>query len=452
MACSCIIVGGGLAGLAAAYKLTAERWNVTVLEAEHALGGRVKSHRFDEAEELVCELGAEWIGTDHRQVLKLCRELHLDKVNHQYSSSIWNGSVLIPAKADPFSKRANVGFKRFERWFNRTLKKDSAAMEALDRQNWWSVLKTYGFAENDLLVRDLMDSTDFGESIRLTSAYVAGFEYTQSNDTDEVDWKVAKGNSELVEALAKKIRRRHGRVHVNRHVQQVVQTPDGVVVHAFTRNRNGTTAHYTYEADFCICAIPAHAMNRIKWRPALPAAKATAASELQYSRIVKTAVLYASRFWRDTKKHGFSVFSTRVSDFTFHSTFRQPGPLGILCSYAIGDKADDLACEGDVNSVMRWITEDMVTVTRPKPEVIVAPIDVAMQRWQLQESVGGAYALYQPGQWFRVRPLLTQPHGRVHFAGEHLSEQWQGFMEGAVETGQAAAKTLLEGLRTSGDR
>jgi monoamine oxidase len=54
----------------------------------------------------------------------------------------------------------------------------------------------------------------------------------------------------------------------------------------------------------------------------------------------------------------------------------------------------------------------------------------------------GRYAVYRPGQWFTVRPQLHRPHGRVLFAGEHLSEAWQGFMEGAVETGEAAAKQL----------
>ena len=60
------------------------------------------------------------------------------------------------------------------------------------------------------------------------------------------------------------------------------------------------------------------------------------------------------------------------------------------------------------------------------------------------EGIGGAYAFYRPGQWFTVRPILSRPHGRVSFAGEHLSEPWQGFMEGAVETGQTAAARLIK--------
>jgi monoamine oxidase len=67
---------------------------------------------------------------------------------------------------------------------------------------------------------------------------------------------------------------------------------------------------------------------------------------------------------------------------------------------------------------------------------------LGQKAWQREAWIGGAYAFYRPGQWFSVLPALARAHGRVLFAGEHLSEDWQGFMEGAVETGQAAADAL----------
>lgn len=62
--------------------------------------------------------------------------------------------------------------------------------------------------------------------------------------------------------------------------------------------------------------------------------------------------------------------------------------------------------------------------------------------WQRDTFTDGAYALYKPGQWFGIRPILARPHGKVLFAGEHIAD-WQGFMEGAIETGEAAAKSLI---------
>ena len=89
----------------------------------------------------------------------------------------------------------------------------------------------------------------------------------------------------------------------------------------------------------------------------------------------------------------------------------------------------------------KWILEDMVKVTKPeKPDEIKA-INAHPQAWQKVPWIGGAYAFYRPGQWFKVRPILQRAHGRVLFAGEHLADL-QGFMEGAVNTGEAAADQL----------
>src|SRR5579872_3619050 len=81
---SCVIIGAGLSGLAAAHVLTKENWEVTILEAESFTGGRVYSFQFPQAPELVCELGGEWIGKDHHNVIKLCDEFGLKRIPHQF--------------------------------------------------------------------------------------------------------------------------------------------------------------------------------------------------------------------------------------------------------------------------------------------------------------------------------------------------------------------------------
>lgn len=432
---SCIVVGAGLAGLAAAYRLARARWRVEVLEEQDRLGGRVMSHRFKEAPDLVCELGAEWIGTDHRAMRRLCRECGLRLVGHRYSFCFWDGdrrSRIFRPGAWSGSRRAKRAFKAFGRRFTRYTE---AEQRELNQADWWMSLQGVGFPLEDLLRRDLMDSTDFGESIRLSSAYLAATEYFQSNRTDEMDFKIRDGNSSLVDALVASIRRRNI-VRANAPVTRIEQDADGVAVYV-----QGQTARSM--AQFCICTVPAHRLIGIEWRPALPLDQANAARQLQYSRIMKTAVLYTERFWPRYKQSGFSVFTSRVSDFCFDSTFRQRGRQGILCSYAIGDKADDLAAEPNDQNVIKWITEDVVSAVRPSRKLAIAPIAIKPQPWQREPGIGGAYAFYRPGQWFTVRPTLERPHGRVLFAGEHLSEPWQGFMEGAVQTGEAAADRLI---------
>jgi monoamine oxidase len=92
---------------------------------------------------------------------------------------------------------------------------------------------------------------------------------------------------------------------------------------------------------------------------------------------------------------------------------------------------------------MRVITADLVDFDPKAPGLARG---IASYAWQRDLYTDGAYALYRPGQWFGIRPILARPHGKVLFAGEHLAD-WQGFMEGAIETGEAAAAMLI-GSRT----
>lgn len=185
-------------------------------------------------------------------------------------------------------------------------------------------------------------------------------------------------------------------------------------------------------------------MVDIDWGKRPPKRQLEAASELQYARITKTAVLCSKRFWPKPERGGFSVCTNLASDFCFDSTYGQDGRKGILCSYAVGDKAVDIASSPQ-DKLKYWIVEDVADAhglnwsSERSKEVALA---IQQQAWQADSFTRGAYAFYRPGQWFTVFPALKKPFGRVFFAGEHIGE-WQGFMEGAVQTGYDAAKAIL---------
>jgi monoamine oxidase len=436
---ACVVIGAGLAGLAAAYRLTQNDWQVTVLEATGRLGGRVMTHHFDDAPELDCELGGEWIGNDHQEMHRLCSELNLPLRDHQYANSFWNQTtrarLIAPGEWCMSSKSLKI-WKQFEKDFRNL---SEPQMWQLDTLDWWTKLAELGFDREDLLRRDLMDSTDFGETIRMTSAYTAATEYVSSkgqqvDDTDEMDFKVVGGNDRLVYALADAIGR--GNIKTKREVNRITQARGRVTVYM--------KRHRPVIADFCVCAIPAHCVGRIDWGSRPPAETLAAARQLQYARITKTAVLCSHRFWPHPETGGFSVCTSLASDFCFDSTHGQEGPQGILCSYAVGDKADDIASSPQ-EKLKNWIVEDVANAfglpwnTRKSHRTARA---IRQQAWQQDPFTGGAYACYRPGQWFTVRPALSRPFERVFFAGEHIAD-WQGFMEGAVVTGQAAADAVL---------
>ena len=417
---SCIVIGAGLSGLAAAHALKRAGWSVTMLEARDRIGGRVLSYSFTQSPKLICELGGEWVGASHVRVQALCREFNIELQDHRFAASLMRDGVVSRPGQWGFSPQAETAFEKFRRQYKTYRHRD---MLKLDRYDWWTWLQNIGFTEDDLLLRDLMDSTDFGESIRHVSAYAAATEYFESSRENEMDFKMTGGNSRLVNELAARVGQDN--IRRNMQVEEIRQRGGRVAVRA-----NGQT----FNADTCICTVPARVLEEIRFDPPLPSAQLAAAESLQYSRIVKNSVLFSERFWG---AEDFSLVSDVTSHYYFHSTQRQAGAEGILCSYAIGEKADVLAAQDDRRRT-DIITRDLVPFNERAPQLTRA---ITSYAWQRDRYTRGAYALYRPGQWFTVRPLLQRPHGKVLFAGEHLAE-WQGFMEGAVVTGEEAAQAL----------
>lgn len=425
---SCVIIGAGLSGLAAAHALKRAGWQVTVLEARERLGGRVLSFSFKENPSLVCELGGEWVGASHERVRALCREFGIALKDHRFEASLMRDGVVSRPGQWNFSAQADTAFEKFRKRFEAYTQRDR---ERLDRYDWWTWLREIGFTEDDLRLRDLQDSTDFGESIRHVSAYAAASEYFESSPANEMDCKMVGGNSRLVEELAARVGPQNIRLQMP--VQSIEQRRGRVLVRA-----NGEQ----FRADACICTVPARTLDQIRFDPPLGAAHAAAIDQLQYARIIKNCVLFGERFW---DAENFSLVSDVTSHYYFHSTKDQPGPEGILCSYAIGEKADVLAAQ-DERRRTDIITRDLLPLNERAPQLAK---NIQSYAWQRDRYTQGAYALYRPGQWFTIRPILQRPHGKVLFAGEHLAD-WQGFMEGAVVTGEEAARSLTGRRRARG--
>ncbi|MGB7207836.1 MAG: FAD-dependent oxidoreductase [Pyrinomonadaceae bacterium] len=417
---SCVIIGSGLAGLSAGFKLKNAGWEVTILEARNRIGGRVFSHNFA-GTDLICELGAEWVGESHERLHALCGDFKIPLQKHQFEDRLMQNGKVSQPRAWGFSEPAKQGLAKLIGGYEKLTALQKANLDKLD---WWTQLERIGFNRDDLIIRDLMDSTDFGESIRNVSAYAALAEYAESSPNNEMDYKMTGGNSRLVQELAQRVGSEN--IRLGKPVSEINQKAGIITV---------ISGEETFKADACICTAPVASLRKIKFNPPLPAAQADAAEKLGYARIIKNSVLFDERFW---KAENFSMVTDTTSHYYFHSTQNQPGKQGILTAYAVGDKADVLASQDDTRR-QTIVARDLIDFTWSAPNLARGIVSYA---WQRDEFTKGAYALYRPGQWFGIRPVLARPHGKVLFAGEHIAD-WQGFMEGAIETGEAAAASLI---------
>lgn len=412
-----IIIGAGFSGLAAANKLNQRNFDVTVLESQNRIGGRVFSHQMND--NLVVELGAEWVGNSHNRILELCNELKLDLSDNQMDTHLLYKGVYSPARQWDFSKNWKLKMESLLENYRHLNDKDKLI---LDKMDWWRYLVNNGCKDRDLDLRELMDSTDFGESIRKVSANAALSEYVENTgDTqNQMDKKIIGGNTMLAQRLSEKLGKE--KILLNHAVIRIEQG-DKVKVYC----ANGKV----FEADKVICTLPTFALKNIDWKPGLPENKIEALNELQYARINKHAMLFDNRFW---KSENFDMVTDQLPHYFYHATQGQPGSSGVLISYSIGDKAAVIANQNDMTN-FKSVQETLQPVFGDVKSHLKQQ---ANYYWGNDQRSHGSYAIYGPGQWFRVRPVLKEPFMHTHFAGEHLAD-WQGFMEGAIVSGEEAA-------------
>ncbi|MCU0436976.1 MAG: NAD(P)/FAD-dependent oxidoreductase [Raineya sp.] len=409
-----LILGAGIAGLTAAYKLSKKGFKVIVLEARNRIGGRIFTYSFSETPNLYAELGAEWIGESHKEIRKLCDELGLKTIKHQYKIDLLLQEQHMQSKQtqidSAWEEKMKQIFKNFEKLSEKEKKK-------LDTVSWWRFLMENGIPEQELLIRELNDSTDFGESIRQVSAYAALSEYAESSDFNEMDYQIVGGNSQIINALSEKIAKEN--ILLNKKVSTIIQENQKVKVICDDKT--------FFEGHKIICTLPTFAISNIHWQPHLPHLKQEAISQLLYSRIIKTQLLFKERFWN---RDDFAVNTDSVSHFIFHTSQKQNNSeKGILTSYATGDKAFLLSRMNKTQQA-KYVIEALKPIFGDKQQLFEQGVSYY---WGTDIYTQGAYAIYNINQWFGLKNILAQPFKNILFAGEYIGE-WQGFMEGAVQT------------------
>lgn len=413
-----IVMGAGLAGLAAAYALKKKGIKVTVIESRNRIGGRVCSYPV--SADLTIELGGEWVGSSHTRIQELCSLFGLKLENNQMDTHLIYKGVYSPSGSWDYSADWKQRFKKIIKDYPHLTVADK---QKLDQYDWWRFLVNNGCSGRDLDLRELLDSTDFGESIRQVSAFAALAEYAESSEKNEMDLKIKGGNALLAKKMLENIGPEN--VLLNHHAVRVIQK---------NRTEIQCLNGRVITGDKIICALPTFSVQQIDWQPALPQAMVAALNALQYARINKHALHFSERFWKD---EAFDLVTDQSPHYFYHATKNQPSAEGVLIAYSVGDKA-----ASNANQTNAFLANDVLRCLQAGFGNIGSLLKNQVNYyWGNDACSYGAYAIYKPGQWFGVQPELKKPFLNVYFAGEHLAD-WQGFMEGAIESGTAAAGTI----------
>jgi monoamine oxidase len=152
---------------------------------------------------------------------------------------------------------------------------------------------------------------------------------------------------------------------------------------------------------------------------------------LSYYPAVRFLLQTKRRFWQTAGFSG-SARTDRATE-TWDATFDQPASRGIIGATTAGGV--------DAN-----VTRGVDLVADAFPGIRAEFEKGAAYRWSTEPWARGAFALYKPGQMTALLPQLSAPENGLHFAGEHTS-LWTGWMEGALESGERAAREVLAAKR-----
>jgi monoamine oxidase len=238
-------------------------------------------------------------------------------------------------------------------------------------------------------------------------------------------YRIAGGNDRLPAELAARL---GDRLHLQTDL--VAVSHRGSVVRASIKHA-GTVAQIT--SDYLVLTLPTTALRRVPITPALPALQHDAIVRLKYGRATKTLLQFAKPVWRVAgQPRAFG------SDLPFGAVWdgneEQRGRSGILTLLAGGSASDAsqaiLAKDG-----AKGMADALAWLGAKRADLVAARHVV----WEHDPLVRGGYAYFDPTFAPSLRPWLARPCGRIFFAGEHTSIRWQGYMNGAVESGRRAA-------------
>jgi monoamine oxidase len=431
-----LVAGAGLAGLAAARDLLALGADVIVIDARDRVGGRVWTIRDGFAEGQHAEAGGDMIDEGQHEIRDLCKELNLELTRILRGGF---GYVRPDASGKPHivSRDASRGWERLAKCLAGEIRPYRLA-----EQRWDTPIAT------DLARRSVaqwLDEVRADEDLRTTTRGLRGFFLADPEalslialvdqfaaEDGPAPWnmyRIEGGNDRLAAALASQL---GNRVRLNTELVAVSHRGKGVRATVKLGRASSPIA-----CDYLVLALPATTLRRVPITPALPAQQHDAIARLQYGAATKTLVQFSQRFWRipgRPKAFGSALPFGAVWDGNEEQRGR-PGILSLLAGGGASAASQEIvAREGGqgVADALDWLGSKRATLMASRQVV-----------WEHDPLARGGYAYFDPGFDPALRAWLARPCGRLFFAGEHTSIKWQGYMNGAVESGRRAAAEIV---------
>jgi len=426
---SAIVVGGGLAGLTAAYELQDKGWQVTLLEAKSGMGGRSGLAT------------SEWIGNSKAQPVL---NQYLDRFKletlpapefvrtpgYLIDGEYFSASDLAtkqPATAEAL-KRYEKTLDDLARSIDDPLKPQATStLFALDQMNvstWLDKLQLPSTARQ--LVNQQIRSR-YDEPSRLSLLYFAQQNrvYRGVSDRDLRASRLPGGSPVLAQAFVKQLKT----IKTSSPVTAIVQDKDGVTV------KVGSTS---YQADYLVMAVPLRALAKIQMTPGLDTQHVAALKGTNYGWRDQLMLKFKQPVWESRSRMSGEIFSNAGLGMLWIEPALKGGANVVI--NLSGDNARLLQAFGD----KQMVDQVLIRLHAFYPQARGAFTGYEVKRYSTDAGTGGAYLAYGPGQISKYWRLWERPVQRITFAGEHTDALYPGTLEGALRSGQRAASQVQD--------
>ena len=447
------IIGAGIAGLNCAYQLKKSGYSSTVYEAATRTGGRMFTKKDLLAPGLYSELGGEFIDTEHKDMLQLCKEFGLGLIDTRtreesfyerdsfFIDGRFHSEAEVIAAFQPYAARIDADIKSlpktmtYDNYDATTLRFDRMSISAyLDSTGMTGFLRKgieIAYVTEYGLEADVQSAINF---LYLFSPKTAqGFEIFGSSDER---YKIDGGNQKLTDALYAQVK---DQVKLEQQLVQIKETTTGYALDFKTGNTVSTV-----NADLIVSTIPFSVLRDVEIKVALPSWKRNAINNLGYGNNSKLLLGFKSRVWRNYNYSGY-VFTDKAIQTGWDNSFGQPISKGGFTVYGGGNAGLALGTGTAESQAGKFVDQlDQMWKGCKNQYTNVAK----RMHWPAYPFTKGSYACYTVGQYTTIRGAEIKPVGNFYFAGEHCSSYYQGFMNGGAETGRMAAQNIVKAIKS----
>ncbi len=461
------VVGAGLAGLVAARRIAAAGAQPLVIEARDRVGGRVLNEEIGDGK--VVEIGGQWIGPTQTRIAALAAELgvatfpthdegrHLVELDGRVAS--FTGHLTDPrvelvrdlaraisplALADLEQARARLDrmarqvpldapwtaprarrwdSQTFETWIRRNARTAAArALFELASEAVWAA------EPSDVSLLHVLFYTHSG----------GGFNTLVGTGGGAQQDRFHGGSQRIAQLAADQLG--EGRLALGHPVRRIEHGADSVVVHA--DGAGGEPGGLTVRARRAIVAIPPTLAGRIAYDPPLPALRDQLTQRMPQGTVVKTMAIYETPFWRHQGLSGQAISQGGPARVVFDNS-PPDGTPGVLLGFLEGR----LARVWGARPAAERREAILAGHARLFGERAARPEGFVERVWADEEWTRGCYGcLMTTGGWTEFGPALRAPIGALHWAGAETATVWNGYMDGAVQSGERSAAEVLAAL------